>query len=47
MEFLSSFLGLIAVGILMFITVKIAEKYKKEPDTKGGKNNRNSRRHKR
>ncbi|WP_319370424.1 hypothetical protein [uncultured Ilyobacter sp.] len=45
MEFLSSFLGLIAVGALMFFSVKIAEKYKKKTDTKGGKNNRNSRRH--
>lgn len=47
MEFLSSLLGLIAVGALMFFSVKIAEKYKKEPETKGSKNNRNSRKHKR
>ncbi len=47
MEFLSSLLGLLMVGALMFLAVKVSEKYKKEADTKGGKNNRNSRRHKR
>jgi hypothetical protein len=46
MIYLTSLLGFVAVGLLMLLAIKTAEKYKKEPEMKGGKN-RNSRRHKR
>lgn len=46
MVYLASLLGFIAVGLLMIAAIKIAEKYKKAPEIKGGKN-RYSRRHKR